>query len=602
MCTVKKTGVLLAAFFLLSGGFIAAQDSGEVKTEDEGKNLTITPPKQEIQAQPPSRPPLRESGRLFTPLNSAMIWSMTADSSNSANFDDLDLAKNPASPKTEGKTRPAPSGVYFGVPPKSASSVISLGVVGTDVDRFLSATSFSDTSYKNTFGYFSFDKDSLSAGISRKFNNGAITSLYYNGNIVEDIFAYLSNNSLTNGKVGMGAEDSNAGTKYDFMGDLKDRNNINSRSNIDLMFGLGQFGVTVGYSQKLFGLVKKSNADIQPDPISTDLYQGAIRDAQEAILDNALVPHVELGFCSDFDSHTFKMAFGLQLDIHSHRELARGTKWNIPGYFDTSISPPYDTVSVSENTQKLSADYLEPALALRLEFEFPSDTNSALAIGIESGFRMKYYSNMDDRGGAVAGIFWSEDKGGTALGDYTASVATGIDLDVLLRPSVRFIMDANNRLRLGLSAGFGVGLGFGDTTTKTYQYRGKNDFMGASDPYAGTPYETKVETPSTDLGLYPNLGVGFQFWIVPNTFALNGGIGATQTLYRLRTGTIEITDASGNPQKVPLFEQSWGKPLAQLALGATFNFQKNAALDALFSSNGTSFDNANIVLQFTAKL
>jgi hypothetical protein len=169
-----------------------------------------------------------------------------------------------------------------------------LGTQGNDIDCFFSTTAFKETSYSSAFGYFGFDKNSLSVGVSRKFIGGAVTSLYYNGNIIEDIFAYISNNSLTNGQVSLGASDGDGGSNYDFIGDLKDRNNINSRTNVGLLFGVGGFGLSIGYSQKLFGLVR--NSDAQPQPGLVDPTNGEISNMQEALLDNALVPHIELGF------------------------------------------------------------------------------------------------------------------------------------------------------------------------------------------------------------------------------------------------------------------------------------------------------------------
>jgi hypothetical protein len=172
-----------------------------------------------------------------------------------------------------------------------------------------------------------------------------------------------------------------------------------------------------------------------------------------------------------------------------------------------------------------------------------------------------------------------------------------------MRPSVRFVTSIGDFLKIGLSGGFGIGMKFGATTIKTYTWEGGKDaYMASANPYGNAFLtETQKNTPTSDVALYPNLGIGFSLNIVQGIFALNGGIGATQTLYRIRTSEVETTKKGEKTQKVPTLEQSWGKPLAQLALGATFNFMKNFSLDALFSTNGTSFDNANFVVQFSAR-
>ncbi|MDR0538950.1 MAG: aminopeptidase [Spirochaetaceae bacterium] len=528
---------------------------------------------------------------------------MGVDASDSVDFNSLDIAKNPADAKdADGNAlvRPKSNNVYFGVPPKSASSVISLGVVGSDIDRFLSATTYKDTSYQSGFGYFGFDKDSLSVGASRKFANGTVTSLYYNGNIIEDIFAYISNNSLTNGRVGVGTEESADGTGYDFMGDLKDRNNINSRTNVNLMFGMGIFGINLGYSQKLFGLVKKSDATPHPDPSNHN--NAIIYNTQDAILDNALVPNIEIGLRNNTSAALFRTTLGFQIDIHQHRELAKGQTISLADFF--TLPPPSTLVYQKRDdvTAKLSADYLEPALTLRLEVDFKNDNRSQLGLGLELGGKIRIYSNLDDKGEALNGIFWSE----ISDTNYSNSITTSsFDFEFLGRPSVRYVTSMTNFFRVGISGGFGIGIKTGSTSTQTYDWPtnigGKESYMLSSNPYDDANLiQTTTDIPDIDLSLYPNLGVGFSFEIVRNVFALNGGVGATQTLYHVRTGK-KSTEIAGTPVDVPVLEQTWGKPLGQLALGATFTFRDHFTLDALFSTNGTNFDNANFVVQLSAK-
>jgi hypothetical protein len=95
------------------------------------------------------------------------------------------------------------------------------------------------------------------------------------------------------------------------------------------------------------------------------------------------------------------------------------------------------------------------------------------------------------------------------------------------------------------------------------------------------------------------LGIGLIFQLTPE-FSLNAGIGAVQNLYSLKTGLTETELPDGSSEKTPIMVQSWGKPLAQMALGGTFTFKKNFTLDAMLSSNGTSLDNTSFMLLFSA--
>ena len=534
---------------------------------------------------------LKPFKRLLAPLHSSSIWNLRsiggADSAKLA-ARQTPFAQNPVESGIS-----LPGSVYFGVPAKSALSTISLDVFGDNIDRFLSVTSFNDADYDTSFGFLGFDKNSLSAGVARRFQRGTMAGLYYNGNIIEDLLSYVTNSAANNSSVGMNASDSFDDIDYDFFGNVQGRNFIDSRSNINLMFGAGVFGIDVGYSQKLFGRAEQSTAKRD----DRHNYPAIIYDTQNAILDNALVPHIDVGLRVDYNNVVFKTTLGFQVDIHQRRELNKGTKYTLTG-----------PSAYSENfvRDKLSADYVEPAFTLRFELDFLNDTRSYLGFAIETAGSTRVYSNMDDKGEIVAGIFWSENtQTGQSPDIYQNSVTfRPLDAELYLRPSVRYITAITRSLQIGLSGGFGMGFRFGQSETRSWRWADKSAYAAAPAPYSASIAEfsgTVTEVPSTDIALYPNLGVGFTCEIVPGAFALNGGVGASQELYRLRTGEIEIYEHGVGTKIVPLFEQSWGKPLAQFALGAAFSFKKHYKLHTMFSSNGTSFDNASFILQFSAQ-
>lgn len=505
---------------------------------------------------------------------------------NASLTEQTSFAENPAEHSIN-----LPGSVYFGVAPKSAASIISLDVFGGNIDRFISVTSFQNADYKKTFAFFGFSKDSLSAGVSKKFLGGLTTGLYYNGNIVDKIFAYISNNPASEGSTGVIASDNFTGIDYGFFGDVKGKNNINSSNNINLMFGAGLFGLDIGYSQKLYGRVERSTAEPHRVGLTDDAY---FDNSTNAILDNALAPHIDMGFRFDFARAVFKTTLGMQVDIHQRRELNKGERITIADYYTGTLG----TTTASNVTNKLAADYIEPAAALRFELDFNVDENAYIGLALETAGSMRFYSNMDDRGETVEGIFWSGESG-TA---YTTSVTERpLNLEVLARPSVRYITAIGKAMHIGLSGGFGMGFRFGSSETKTWTWANKADYAAASAPYDDNSVVSTVkEIPAVDLALYPNLGIGFSYEVIPQTFVLNGGVGAAQELYRLRTGEKETT-VGGIALTTPVYEQTWGEPLAQLALGASFSFKKKYTLDAVFTSNGTSFDNSSFVLQFSAQ-
>ena len=538
-----------------------------------------------------SQEPFKPLKLLLAPLHSSSIWNLR----NAGGADNSELAdrQTPFAQNPVESGLSLPGSVYFGVPAKSTLSTISLGVFGDNIDRFFSVTSFNDADYNASFGFFGFDKNSLSVGVSRRFQRGTMAGLYYNGNIIEDLLSYITNSAPNNGSVGMNASDSFTDIDYDFFGNIKGRNFIDSRSNINLMFGAGVFGIDVGYSQKLFGRAEQSPAK-RDDPHG---YPAIMYDTQNAILDNALVPHIDVGFSLDFNNVVFKTALGFQIDIHQRRELNKGTKYTL-----------HSATAYTQNfvRDKLSADYLEPALTLRFELDFLNDNRSYLGFGLETAGSTRIYSNMDDKGAAIPAIFWSEDtETNQSPALYQNSLTfRPLDVELYLRPSVRYITAITRSLHIGLSGGFGMGFRFGQSETRSWSWADKSSYAASPAPYSTTIAEfqrTVTEIPSTDIALYPNLGVGFTYEIVPGAFALNGSVGATQELYRLRTGEVEIYRQGSGTEIMPLFEQSWGKPLAQFALGAAFSFKKNYKLHTMFSSSGTSFDDASFILQFSAQ-
>jgi hypothetical protein len=578
------------------------------------EEAAIATPKKEFEVEQPVPPtaasPEPEPAKLMlAPIVAASLWNMLNAQAAPTDFKTMQIAKNPGDSSVTG-IRPEPNGVYFGgSPPRSSTAVLTLGVIGTDVDRFFSTTNFAQTSYASSFGYVGLNKDSLSAGVSRKFKNGSVTSLYYNGNIIDDIFGYIQNNPITNGDVAMATEDSATGTNYDWIGNgvigadsgdpLRGKNSLDSRTNVGLLFGMGIFGIEVGYSQHLTGYRYKSDPD--PYPVANSagaLLDGQIDVMQRALLDNAIVPHIEFGFSfGNAEKLAIKAALAMQVDVHQHRELSAGTQIKLENYYSNPLISPTDTYEVAENkTLKLSGDYMEPAVALRVEFEFPSDDQSKLGLGLEIGGSMRIYSNLDDKGGSVAGIYWSENTGTLGTEGFAASVTETLDAAVLARPSVRYVTRMG-KLQIGLQGGFGVALGLDAKTTKNYDFGDYATFATEKTPY-GDDYltNTVTEIPDIDLALCPNLGIGFIYEVLPG-FSLNGGVGAVQTLYRLRTGTKEL-EISGATTKTPILEQSWGKPLAQMALGTTVMFKKNFTLDVMLSSNGTSLDGTNFMVQF----
>ena len=438
--------------------------------------------------------------------------------------------------------------------------------------------------------------NSLSIGVSRRFL-GAITSLYYSGNIIEDMFGYIQNNPGL-GQVSIEAIEGLSGSDYELLGELNGKNNIDSRTTVNALFGVGSFGINLGYSQHLTGHVSADAGN----PFPGSGQDGTINTGKNALLDNSIAPSLEIGLTFGGQKVIVRTTLAATLDIHSYRDFKQGSMVNLSNYFLPGSTS--GTYTITDNvTEKELADYYEPAGLFRAEFEFPTDERSRAALAIEGGYRYRLYSNADDKGNTINGKYYSRKTGLQGERGFKYTTTEISDWGIIGRPSIRYISAVTNRLRVGLNGGVGLNMDFGKETSREYHYLNFLDYQDDDNPI----YDN-ITTRLTDLSLAVNplLGIGMVFEIVPGRFKVNAGAGAEQTLYRFSVGT-ETTNIGGNEVETPLFTQEWGKPEAQLGLGATFMFgrpeisESRYTLDAMFSSNGMDLSKSNFVVQFSAR-
>jgi hypothetical protein len=493
---------------------------------------------------------------------------------------------------------PIKSSILKGSPPQSTTSQITMGVVGTDVDNFLSPTGSSSVSYTGGFGYFGFDMNSLSLGVSRKFLDAALASLYYSGNIVEDMFAYIANKPNA-GDAAIKSFDGLTGTDYELLGELNGKDTIDSRTTVNALFALGKFGLNLGYSQTLTGYVNADPGSPERDGTSND---ATISLGRKALLDNSIAPSIELGLALGRPEKVIvRTTLTGVVDIHSSRDFKSGKVLKLGNYFDDIDDN--NSFKVQENVlEKTLADYIEPAGLLRFEFEFPTDEYSRAAIALEGGFRMKLFSNINDKGETIDAKYYSRKTGDGGVDGFDYSVTKILDMGFISRPSVRYITAMSPRFKVGLNGAIGLDMNFGKEIEKNYRYGSYTEFLDDADP---VPNSVTTRMTNINMGITPLLGIGVTFDVVPDQFRVTAGAGGEQTLYRFSVGT-ETTEIAGKSVDTPIAAQEWGKPEAQLALGATFMFGKGEdpgryTLDAMFSSNGIDLAKSNFVVQFSAR-
>jgi hypothetical protein len=385
-------------------------------------------------------------------------------------------------------------------------------------------------------------------------------------------------NNPNSGEAAIQSFEGITGSDYNLFGLLRG-NTLDSRTNVGVLFGKGNFGIKVGYTQNLQGYVQSASGEPVRDGLSDD---AVINLGKEALLDNVLAPSIEAGLRFDFKKFTLRANLAASIDFHSGRTYTEGGRITLTDYFTTPAAYTIDDTVVA----KTLADYMEPAAALRLEFEFPTDERSRLALGFEGGAKMKLYSNTDDKGKSVTGKFSSTKTGEQGGDGYVYSVTEITDMAVLIRPSVRYVTQMTDRLTLGLNGGIALNFKFGEETEKHYEYTNYLAYVDAPETTTETNDYTRTKLTDLALGIRPNLGIGVDFMIVPGIFSVSAGVGAEQTLFQVATATETMTIGTGETE-TPILEQTWGKPTAKLALGTQFQFSKRLALDAMFSAKDT---------------
>jgi hypothetical protein len=490
----------------------------------------------------------------------------------------------------------------LGVPAASTSSRITIGVLGTDVDNFVSASSFQDVSYEKTFGEIGFDDRALSIGVSRKFL-GAVTSIYYNGNIIDDMFAIIANNENSGKRLELSSLNDLKGADFDLKDGLDElgTGTVLSKTNIQLLLGIGIVGIKLGYNQDLSGGVTDTTGSIGK---AADNENDAIfkLEGTDANLDNALAPSVEFGFhfiVGKKKDVIMRMNVGAQVDIHSYREFYKGSTMRVANYYSDPDPSNWEDSIEEDVVTKTVGDYIQPIGVLRFEWEFPTDEKSRIAIGIETGFKMKFYSNLNDKGKLVKGKYTSTKTGPLGVNGYTYAVTESpFDINIIGRPSVRYITSIG-RLSLGIHGAVDLtgDLLLGENT-KTYDFESYQAYTDAKTKSAmDAALISETTKTRVDLAVKPLLGIGVSYAITTG-FLLNAGVGAEQTLYKFTPIGVDTTDGVD----VSIGNQTWGAPTALLSLGATFKFKETAALDAMFSANGIDLGKAKFVVQFSGKI
>ncbi|GHT91789.1 hypothetical protein FACS1894140_2920 [Spirochaetia bacterium] len=467
--------------------------------------------------------------------------------------------------------------------PKSGTSKATLGAVSSDTDAIMSVFDFSSLQAEKYFGYTGVDEsiqDGLNIGFGTKFgkNNSKFFSVAYGGSLINELAMLLTNQNVTGMKKRESVETEPGETTFRAVSDLVDSKGdslpskdtpYTSDNTLSFLIGSGPVGFRFGFSEFLQGTKIRND------------------DYQATIIESSLKPFFEVGLSVGKDRFRFKPAFRLAYDIHQYNSTQI---WSDPA------NPPGVTVI-------RLLDFTEPSAGFTLGFDFNHSEHTQAEFDLNVDLAYRVYSNngkwgvsstyLDSTGANITyDAFTEQDPAnpmegliaglGEALGELsTLPVA---DLRLPLNLGFTYRNDFSRRFTLGFNA---------DVDGQVDFFRIKQT---ATDP-AGT--ETEYNTIAIKAAFAPDVSVGVKFDLLPDHFAVQGGLGIELFSYEQ---VIDTSFSDADPDAVKKIERTIGVPTVRLAGGISLNFTKNTALDLLaIAANVANIDKTKFTMQFTFK-
>jgi hypothetical protein len=482
--------------------------------------------------------------------------------------------------------------------PQSGTSKVTMGTITTDADAIMSVFDFNSLQAGKYFGFVGVDEsiqDGLNLSFGTRFgkNNNKYFGVSYNGSLINDLAKILTNQNIIGMKKQekISAWDVGGVIETHSVPDLVDGNNDSLSANdepytsdntLSFLIGSGIVGFRLGFSEFLQGT-----------KIIDEKYH-------EITIESSLKPFFELGFnfgVGGGGRFRLKPALRFAYDVH---------QYNATQYWG-STAPATSAFTQTEKLIRL-LDFDEPSVGLTLGFDFNHSDHTQAEFDLDVDLAYRIYKNNDKYG--VTSIY--EDGSGVFIYD---AVNNGLD------------SPTEDKMEKGLTGGLNLwgklDAGDGDALPITHVrvplklgFTYRNDFtrrfsLGFKANLASqiqslalsqTEIKNAVEgdryhTIAIKASITPDVSVGAKFALLPDHFALQGGLGIELFSYEQ---TVTTTYSSTDPDKFIETVKNIGVPRVSLAGGLTLNFTKNTALDLLvFAAQVNDIDQTKFTMQFT---
>ena len=520
----------------------------------------------------------------------------------------------------------------------------------TDADNSMSYFFYSNVDFEKWFGFATWNSSSgclpekdlyntiykASLGYASKFG-GIYVGAWYNGNIVSIESAdYKETITPTYNWMHETLENTITVKDYGWTGVLPPV--VESTNQLEILLGIGGMGIKVGFFESLFhnkldaalSFTKSENRDgninYNDEPVDFKLVTGH------------LMPY--LGWGGQFGS--LRPYVELGIDIYQEKKNLSTKDYDtylgqVIGWERTKYDYGYNN------------SYIKPTAKLGAEFDLAKKGTTETMIGLEYGLKLKLYNNDYDSSGFSgsvkgpvewddSGYFTTTTNGRRVYTEKEQSIdyAETTDMNHRIVPAFRVTSEPAEFFKLGFKAALPVTFSMVKEDRFSDYFYYENERYDQPDIYPDWAY-TYTQTNHTPrglketstLGISAKLDLGASVQLVPERFAINGGISATPLSFKRTSekispngvGTVkhwkrydgygdltsENIQVSHDPL-VPIDDEvktnlSWDSMKFGFSGGFVFNFAPQAAVDLLVSSSGTwnKLDLTDLNVLFTFK-
>jgi hypothetical protein len=466
--------------------------------------------------------------------------------------------------------------------PRSGVSKATIGTLDSEIDQFMSVQYYRDMKNMKTWLAFAgSDEQGFNLGYAR--NLGSLyLGISYGGSLIDDLFARITNRdpaNITKNDTMNTDENDVTSTGHRIMdaatGTLS--GTAYSKNDISILFGFGNIGIKLGFTEYLEGTYNPQFSTGRSPENST---RTMLIDSK---FENSIKPSLQFGGKFKPGSITFRPMLWAAFDIH---QLSQSSNTN---EFVTWFEPTDDAsgTDITNRIWEYLGDYVEPSGGINLGFDFSKSDRMRSEFSLGYGVAYRVYNNNDDATTDLSEFIFTTVRPpdldvlpGNGIIKNDRTITELFDLRNHIAAAFLFSSELNTRLSIGVKGGVDIDY----------------NIMNKTDTKTGMEDTKVAESVITDFAINPELDVGVSFRIIPEHFAMHAGLGILLYAYNKTTTLLTVGDNTTKQE-----ERNLSMPSVRFGTGLTFNFNANAAVDALLISSGLDIDATKFTLLLSMK-